>query len=199
MDDDVSLMEIQLLLFILQVLQWQMEDLVEGMETILMIHIREQQRLNRALPQEKQRPNWEVFSSKITALHFRRMFRMTLDAFTILCKRICTKVGEERFRSEAFIAEQEQRLEQQRLEDVERKIPPIAGEIKVAISIRMLAGGSYLDLVPLFDVSKSHLYNIFDTFIAWVLKTLEFPLVKWLRESNWDALTKLANIFAEKK
>jgi DDE superfamily endonuclease len=194
--DDASIIEMQLLLFILQVLQWQLDELVDGLETILVLHIREQQRLNRALPQDKQRPNWEAFSCKITDIHFRRMFRMTLESFTLLCKQICVKVGEKRFRSEAFLLEQEQRSE--RFDDMERKIPPIAGEIKVAISIRMLAGGSYLDLVPLFDVSTSHLYNIFDQFLSWVLKALEFPLVSWLRERNWEALTHLANMYAEK-
>ena len=32
----------------------------------------------------------------------------------------------------------------------------ISGEIKLTITIRMLAGGSALDLAVLFDVSKSH-------------------------------------------
>jgi DDE superfamily endonuclease len=189
-DDSASMMEIQLLVFIVEILNWQLEELVEGLESILLMHIREQQRLNRALPQEKCRPTWEAFSSRIPSIHFRRMFRMTLESFSILCKNICKKVGEDKFRSEEFIANQGQGLD--------AKIPLIPGEIKVAISIRMLAGGSYLDLVPLFEVSTSHLYNIFHTFLAWVLKSFEFPLVPWLRERNWSAINHLANIYAEK-
>jgi DDE superfamily endonuclease len=113
------------------------------------------------------------------------------------CTHISRSIGEERFRSEAFLAEKTEEQEQIFPSD-ERKIPLIAGEIKVAISIRMLAGGSYIDLVPLFHVSTSHLYNIVDLFLAWILKTFEFPLVPWLRERNWDALTNLANFYAEK-
>jgi DDE superfamily endonuclease len=62
----------------------------------------------------------------------------------------------------------------------------------------MLAGGSYLDLVPLFDVSKSHLYVVFHDFIGWVIETYEFPLVNWLRQSTWQPLINRANHFAEK-
>jgi hypothetical protein len=62
----------------------------------------------------------------------------------------------------------------------------------------MLAGGSYLDLVPLFAVSASHLYNIFNVFLNWILFTFEFPLVSLLRERKWDVLHELANQFAER-
>jgi hypothetical protein len=118
---------------------------------------------------------------------------MSLECFTALCKRISLKIGDDRFRSEEFLSRQEEGIY-----DDERKIPPIAGEIKVAVSIRMLAGGSYLDLVPLFEVSTSYLYGIFHTFLGWVLKSFEFPLVSMLRESNWAAINRLANRYAEK-
>jgi hypothetical protein len=55
----------------------------------------------------------------------------------------------------------------------EHTIPKISGQIKVAVSIRMLAGGSYLDLVPLFQISTSHLYQVLDDFLHWVLKTFQ--------------------------
>jgi hypothetical protein len=74
----------------------------------------------------------------------------------------------------------------------------IAGEVKCAIGVRMLAGGSYLNLVPLFDVSSSHLYNIFADFLKWVLRTFQFPLVRWLRERQWHELYSRASYFAEK-
>lgn len=78
------------------------------------------------------------------------------------------------------------------VEDVRR----IAGEITT--SIRMLAGVSYLDLVPLFVVDTSHLYSIFTQFLSWISKTLEFPLVGWLRSRKWEALKVLVNHLAEK-
>jgi DDE superfamily endonuclease len=190
-DNDDDLLEIQLIIFIVQLLQWQLDDLANGLESLLAVHIREQQRLNRSLPQEKRRPTWEAFSSRISSTHFRRMFRMTIEAFNALCKCICIKVGDDDFRSEEFLLEKEQGLE-------DRIVPLIPGEIKVAISIRMLAGGSYLDIVPLFEVSTSHLYSIFHTFLAWILKSFQFPLVPLLRERNWPAINQLADAFAEK-
>jgi hypothetical protein len=81
-----------------------------------------------------------------------------------------------------------------------KKVDPrsLNGEVKVALSIRLLAGGSYLDLVPLFGVSTSHLYTVFDDFVDQVLQVFDFPLVGWLRQRNWEALEALANAFAEK-
>lgn len=63
----------------------------------------------------------------------------------------------------------------------------IPGEVKVAISLRQLAGGLYLDLAPLFDVSMGHIYRIFDDFFDWVLKAFVFPLARYIYEENWGA------------
>ena len=52
----------------------------------------------------------------------------------------------------------------------------IPGEIKVAVAIRLLAGGSYLDLMPLFCMVKSSIHKAFDQVIHWVLCTFEFLL-----------------------
>jgi DDE superfamily endonuclease len=128
-----------------------------------------------------------TFSSSLPGKHFRRMFRMSLQAFNLLCSRISTAISEERFRPEALYPPRD---------DV--KVPGIPGEVKVAVAIRMLAGGSYLDLAPLFDVSTSHLYQILDDFLSWILDTFEFPLVGWLRQRKWHEITSRAAAFAEK-
>jgi hypothetical protein len=177
-----------LLLFVLSALQLDVDDSIIHLDSLLVRHIREQHRLNRALPMDKTRTTWSAFSDSLSDNHFRRMFRMTRSMFGKLCYLILMRIGKEAFRCEAFLVEKSS----------DGSSPYIAGEIKVAISIRMLAGGSYLDLGPLFKVSVSHLYNIFDQFLNWILLTLEFPLVKWLRQRDWAALTKLANEFAEK-
>ena len=61
----------------------------------------------------------------------------------------------------------------------------------------MMAGGSYLDLIPLFDVSKSHLYRVFHEFTNWIISLYEFPLPRWLQEGKWETLTKAAEHFSE--
>ena len=183
-DDDIEFM---LLLFVVQAAQICIQQGTQALRTILDDHIREQRRLVRALPVKKRRPTWDHFSSQLSEVHFRRMFRMTLPAFTVLCSLIRSSIGKENFRSEWQYPQEENVT-----------TPTIPGEIKVAVSICMLAGGSYLDLGPLFNIATSYLYEIFDDFIAWILKTLQFPLAKWLREKDWSPLLQRANEFAEK-
>jgi DDE superfamily endonuclease len=72
----------------------------------------------------------------------------------------------------------------------------VTGEIKVAVAIRMLAGGSYLDIGPLFDVSIGHA-SLLHT-VEWILKILEFPLAAFLRERKWVELRTRCDVFAEK-
>jgi DDE superfamily endonuclease len=180
--------EMLLLMLVMQGLAIEIDDLVEDTESMLAQHIQEQRRLNRSLPEQMKRPSWDQFCSNIATSHFRRMFRMSQELFCKLCVLICGRVGRNIFCLE---------------EDVMKlnwmaKNPPIAGEIKAAISLRMLAGGSYLDLVMLFGVKTSHIYNVFHEFVAWVIKTFQFPLVAWLRERRWSQLEDLANEYAEK-
>lgn len=44
---------------------------------------------------------------------------------------------------------------------------------------------SNLDLMPLFDVSTSYVYLIFEIFLIWILHTLDFLLTRWLRGRYW--------------
>ncbi len=107
---------------------------------------------------------------------------MNYHCFDDLCRKISAKIGPDAFRAESS----------------DRRKGTVSGEIKVALSLRMLAGGSYLDLVPLFNVSVSGLYLIFGEFLDWVLAPFEFPLVAWMREEKWAILQHLATQFGEK-
>ena len=186
-DDDY---EMVLLLLLLQFTSVQLEQVLDELESVLSAHIREQRRLNRSLPADKVRVTWLSFVDRISELHFRRMFRMTIGWFNVLCQKIIWSIGEEVFRSEAhLLASSASR---------EGATPLTSGEVKVAASVRMLAGGSYLDLVPLFHVSTSSLYTVFGDFLDWILATFEFPLVKWTQNGKWEVLHHLANQFAEK-
>lgn len=178
--------ELLLLLLVLQSLQLLVEEVLDNVESMLQRHIKEQRMLDRCLPLSKKRVRWDLFVDRIPAKHFRRMFRMTLTAFETLCVKICEAIGRDVFRPEIDMP------------DTDRTIPPICGEVKVAVAIRMLAGGSYLDIVGIFDVSSSHLYTVLDDFLKWVLQTFEFPLARYLRERDWDSLMALADHFAEK-
>jgi len=187
--------EIFLLLIVLGMLKQATETLIGDYKSLLENHIANQRRLNRALPREKVRLTFEHFVNNIGAKHFRRMFRMTTDMFQVLCQKISASIGVDQFRSEAYLTGNQQG---QPTTENEQPCPFISGELKVAISLRILAGGSYLDLVPLFGISSTHLYNVFGIFLEWILQTFDFPLLRLLRERNWDAMNELANAFGEK-
>ena len=180
--DDCHDEDLLLIALVLQCLLVQVNQLVGEIESILTAHIREQRRLCRSLPAEKIRLTWQSFKHAISAVHFRRMFRMNYDCFDDSCRKISAKIGTNVFKAESS----------------DCRSGTVCGEIKLALSLRMLAGGSYLDLVPLFNVSVSGLYLIFGEFLDWVLATFEFPLVAWMREEKWGILQHLATQFGEK-
>jgi DDE superfamily endonuclease len=187
--------ELIILLIQLKLLDYEVADLLASLDEVLAREIREERKRHRKLPRKKERSTWVRFAASIPSDHFRRMFRMKLPAFTLLCKTVEQAVGEEVFRSEAYLRET---MDDYELALEDKTVPPICGEVKIATCLRMMAGGSYLDLVPLFGLSKSHLYQVFDDFLDWILMTFEFPLVKWLREDQWQELEKRADNFAER-
>lgn len=189
--------ELLLVVMVIGVLLETIDCAIFNVESLLQTHIAEQRRLNQSLPIHKIRPTFEMFKSTISSSHFKRMFRMSHELFDKLCTMICNKVGVREFRPEYYLAARRKQI-YGNAEPREQAKPPVSGEIKVAISIRLLAGGSYLDLMPLFRVASSELYDIFETFLDWILRTLEFPLLKYLKERNWAAIRALASAFAEK-
>jgi len=182
----------ELLLMLLLVSQEIARDLAEKAD----LYIREQRRQNRRLPRRKDRPTWQSFVARVSLDHFRRMFRMPLESFVKLCDDICNAVSQEVFRPESHL--QHRGTARPFSAALQHQGGYVAGEIRAATSLRLMAGGSYLDLVPLFDVVKSQVYDSFDTFLDWVIKTYRFPLIDWLRTENWLKLHELAREFSRK-
>ena len=152
MDDEDDDEDLVVIVMLLQCMSFQVNALVSDLEGLVGSHICEQRRLCWSLPADKIRVSWDGFLRRVSSLHFRRMFRMSTSCFDCLCRLICDRIGEEVFRSEALLITTKSGYH-------------ICGEIKVALSIRMLAGGSYLDLAPLFNISVSTLYKIFGEFL----------------------------------
>jgi hypothetical protein len=96
-----------------------------------------------------------------------------------LCERIEKNVGPHRFKSEQYLdALRNGEIENKRLEAMDlahRKSTGgfISGEIKLALTLRLLAGGSYMDLSLLFETSFSYCYEIFHDVIK-----------KWINDDN---------------
>ena len=113
----------------------------------------------------RRRRSWSGFQSMMTEGQFRRYFRMSKDIFRLLCNQIEDIIGREEFKSEEFLDEV------MNCDDISRRRMLIAnrcttggficGEIKLAMTLRVLGGGSPLDMSLLFDTSFSNAYKIF--------------------------------------
>jgi hypothetical protein len=114
----------------------------------------------------RQRRRWDEFKSKLTKRQFRRYFRMEVECFDDLAKKIENIIGEKKFKSELYLDKMRSgmvRDNNSSMDYCHRKSTGgfIPGELKLALTLRMLAGGSYMDLALLFETSFSTSYEIF--------------------------------------
>ena len=74
----------------------------------------------------------------------------------------------------------------------------ISGEVKLALTLRMLAGGSYLDLALLFEVGQSSAHAIFHLVVAeWINdeRLVDINGIKYI--SDEGRMTQVALGFAQ--
>jgi hypothetical protein len=109
----------------------------------------------------RSRLSWFDFNNSVSDIQFRRMFRMSQQCFNELCQSIIAGVGENAFKSEYYIEQMLQRRVPIYLAHQESCGGFICGEVKLALTLRMLAGGSYLDLALIFHCCPSHVTAIF--------------------------------------
>ena len=136
-------------------------------------------RKNALLRRHKTRVLWSEVQNCIGDTHFCRMFRMSRDCFSELCSKIIASIGESKFKSEAYIvgflspdAAVVDRSTIMHIAHTATSGGYLSGEVKLAITLCMLAGGSALDLAALFDVSSSHCQALFiDVLQSWIIKT----------------------------
>ena len=69
-----NVFDIVLITLLLSVLEIEAECLQDEAESLLLSHVREQCRLNRALPAHKGWVLWPNFVASIMSCHFRKMF-----------------------------------------------------------------------------------------------------------------------------
>jgi hypothetical protein len=128
-------------------------------------------RLNSITSQRRRtrvRKSWAAFSDWLTDRQFRRYFRMSKALFQQLVDEICAAVGAQEFKSEQYI---QQRIDENLLfPDYSNNIVKahhdstggfVSGEIKLAITLRILGGATYLDCSLFFEVSFNHAHKIF--------------------------------------
>ena len=125
----------------------------------------------------RQRKSWESFQANLTDRQFRRYFRMSRDCFKHLCNRIEDNVGERVFKSEEFLKDFRYSRDAKDKKSINMMNAHegstggfVSGEVKLALTLRLLAGGSYLDLALLYEVGPSYAYEIFhDVVKNWLL------------------------------
>ena len=111
------------------------------------------------------RKDWSHFDKKISDRMFYRMFRMHRPCFYSLCTKIEKAVGREGFKSEKYINNLRNLGHSTRISSMYHACKETAGEwvqgeLKVAITLRYLAGASYLDLFMAYHVSPDYILVI---------------------------------------
>ena len=128
----------------------------------------------------KERNGWLLFGSKLNDNQFLRYFRMTRQCFDQLCQRIEANVGSLCLKSEQFLQDlnddktRHKTTKQMNTAHLQSTGGFILGEIKVAITLRLLAGGTYMDFALLYKVSFAYSYRIFYNVIK-----------KWINDDNF--------------
>ena len=101
---------------------------------------------------KKTRILWSDVNTRISDVQFQRMFRMNRECFHALCQKIISCVGEKEFKSEAYIDAFLKGVDPMYDAHCISTGGYVSGEVKLAITLRLLAGGDALDLGILFDI-----------------------------------------------
>ena len=105
-------------------------------------------------------------------MQFRMMFWISRGCFYSLCQCIIRSIGERQFKSESYI---DTFLDGKDIifnDNIETTGSFISGEAKLAIAIRLLAGGDALYLVVIFNIHSDHCtWILYDVLLNWVIVT----------------------------
>ncbi len=125
------------------------------------------------------RKDWSAEQNRFSDAMFYRLFRMPRGCFHQLCQRIETKIGKKSFKSEMYLKSLDEKIESNRdtqLHHARKKTvgSTISGEWKLAITLRMMAGATYLDMYLWSNISPSQICRIFsDVTKNWINMTLD--------------------------
>ena len=148
------------------------------------------------------RRSWTTFKDKLTDRQFRLYFRMSKGLFRLLCDEIVGLVGVSEFKSEEFLNEMINSDDPCRRSMMVANVATtggfISGEIKLAITLRILGGCSPLDMAMLFDTSFGTAYKIFKEVISnWLSHDRFCPIDGVQYCSDDDRMKSVALQFCE--
>ena len=107
------------------------------------------------------RTTWARENSRLSNRMFYRLFRMHRPCFVHLCEKIEKSVGSKVFKSEKYIESMilkghTNKESSMMIAHIQKNGPYIPGEVKVAMTLRILAGASYLDMYLWFNVNPDY-------------------------------------------
>ena len=100
-----------------------------------------------------------TFPDLVKRLHkraFRLMFRMDSSCFNAVCSKIESNIGRDKFKSESYLSDLKDKYTDEKKFNMFNANEAttggyLSGEVSVAITLRVLAGGSKFDIGALFD------------------------------------------------
>jgi len=127
----------------------------------------------------RKRRTWSVFRDDLSDRQFRRYFRMSKDVFLNLCRRIEDIVGAHEFKSEEYLDNIISNPHTDPSNNIyfahERTTGgALSGEVKLAATLRILGGGTYMDMALLYNTSFNHMHKIFG-----------YVVERWLRHPSF--------------
>jgi hypothetical protein len=153
----------------------------------------------------KSRPTWASEMSRISDELFYRLFRMHRPCFNLLCNKIEKAVGKKKFKSEKYINDLKAKGHSTKessmlLAAIETSGDYIPGEVKVAMTLRILAGASYLDMFLWYNVDPDHVRNLTRAVMKDWFCNDDVMMIDFYRQVLQDsgAIERIRTEFAEK-
>lgn len=140
------------------------------------------------------RSSWSEIYNVIPDKLFRRMFRMKKEWFNDVRDAIIDVVGESVFKSEHWLQENARNIPTN--EACNKWGGIVSGELKLAVTIRMLAGGSYLDIILSYGIKSAEVYRVFHECKDWINLAFKLPLVDYLNNEDLPALQRISEDFS---
>ena len=127
---------------------------------------------------------------------------MSKELFQTLCNDIEGIVGEESFKSEEYLSS----ITNKTMTDLMANIfhahlrstgGVISGEIRLAITLRILGGGTYMDMALLMETSFNHAHNIVkETVCNWLTHPAFYPIDGIAYCSDDEKMSEVATQFS---
>ena len=133
-------------------------------------------------PIKYKRKTWNNEQCRFSDVMFYRLFRMDRNCFNQLCNRIKSAVGEKDFKSEWYLQQLDDTDNTDRTSRIHRARnntsgKTISGEWKLALTLRIMAGATYLDMYLWSNISPNHVCTIFNYVTkSWINKALHIDI-----------------------